>query len=218
MNNNSCAESLGVMYRCMELRIRALHPEFRWFHLIACGGCGAPAFQQPCTVCDYYPMGDAEEQREARADMRQGMPFTQAELKFILQVEDSGNVASWYVMRRIASLDKAIKSSGRHIDQETFALMNQWENTLKVAYGMRGLPCPSDITIMARARAHQMRMAGELRVGDSVFVLGNQEGTLKKAMFTPGPYQSTHQDFTFEMGDGKEFKVTAAHNEEFRLV
>ena len=27
------------------------------FHLSACGGCGCPAFQQPCSLCRYYPMG-----------------------------------------------------------------------------------------------------------------------------------------------------------------
>lgn len=27
------------------------------FHLGACGGCGCPAFQQPCSLCRYYPMG-----------------------------------------------------------------------------------------------------------------------------------------------------------------
>lgn len=26
-------------------------------HLAACGGCGCPAFQQPCSLCRYYPMG-----------------------------------------------------------------------------------------------------------------------------------------------------------------
>lgn len=26
------------------------------FHLSACGGCGAPSFQQPCPLCRYYPI------------------------------------------------------------------------------------------------------------------------------------------------------------------
>lgn len=27
------------------------------FHLSKCGGCGCPAFQQPCLMCGFYPMG-----------------------------------------------------------------------------------------------------------------------------------------------------------------
>ena len=27
------------------------------FHLQACGGCGSPAYQQPCNLCGFYPMG-----------------------------------------------------------------------------------------------------------------------------------------------------------------
>lgn len=26
-------------------------------HLQRCGGCGGPAYQQPCAICNYYPMG-----------------------------------------------------------------------------------------------------------------------------------------------------------------
>lgn len=27
------------------------------FHLSKCGGCGAPSFQQPCSLCGFYPYG-----------------------------------------------------------------------------------------------------------------------------------------------------------------
>jgi len=59
------------------------------FHLSPCGGCGGPAFQQPCSLCGYYPMGGPDPRQPATLD------------QFRRSVENSmpggtGNLATWY--------------------------------------------------------------------------------------------------------------------------
>jgi len=62
------------------------------FHLSACGGCGAPSFQQPCPLCGFYPMGE---------DKGTWSPRTAGYEAFAAAVERSGpggqdgNIATW---------------------------------------------------------------------------------------------------------------------------
>lgn len=46
-------EAVEAVARADE-RVRLKHSPF---HLVACSGCGAPSFGQPCPLCGYYPMG-----------------------------------------------------------------------------------------------------------------------------------------------------------------
>ena len=34
--------------------VRSLGDKFKWFHLSKCY-CGAPMWQQPCVICEFYP-------------------------------------------------------------------------------------------------------------------------------------------------------------------
>ncbi|GJD90962.1 hypothetical protein BHAOGJBA_4506 [Methylobacterium hispanicum] len=60
-------------------------------HLAGCGGCGGPTFQQPCPLCDFYPMG---------ADKGRWHPETASRQFFCDKVAGSapqgtGNLATW---------------------------------------------------------------------------------------------------------------------------
>lgn len=62
-------------------------------HLNRCGGCGGPAYQQPCAICNYYPMG---------SDKGYYSPKVATFDHFNAAVERSGpggkggNFATWY--------------------------------------------------------------------------------------------------------------------------
>lgn len=58
------------------------------FHLARCGGCGGPAWQQPCALCGHYPMGRPDPRPACSKD------------RFVAVVRGSapngeGNVATW---------------------------------------------------------------------------------------------------------------------------
>jgi hypothetical protein len=67
------------------------------FHLTACGGCGCPAFQQPCALCGYYPMG---------SDKGHYSPKEATREMFCSMVERSGpggrdgTIATWHAVHR----------------------------------------------------------------------------------------------------------------------
>jgi hypothetical protein len=67
------------------------------FHLVACGGCGCPAFQQPCSLCRFYPMG---------ADKGTYSPNVATKEMFCSMVERSGpggrdgTIATWHAVSR----------------------------------------------------------------------------------------------------------------------
>jgi hypothetical protein len=67
------------------------------FHLTACGGCGCPAFQQPCSLCGYYPMG---------ADKGYYSPKEATREMFCTMVDRSGpggrdgTIATWHAVAR----------------------------------------------------------------------------------------------------------------------
>lgn len=63
------------------------------FHLCKCGGCGAPAYQQPCNLCGFYPRG---------ADKGYWNPKNATREDFARMVEGSGpggrdgTIATWH--------------------------------------------------------------------------------------------------------------------------
>lgn len=67
------------------------------FHLSACGGCGAPSFQQPCSLCGYYPYG---------ADRGTWFPKKASFADFAIMVRKSGpggqngTIATWHARSR----------------------------------------------------------------------------------------------------------------------
>lgn len=72
------------------------------FHLQSCGGCGAPAFQQPCLICRYYPRGSDKGYWEPNVatieDFRKNVEKSGPDGK-------DGTVATWYI-RYLDSWDK----------------------------------------------------------------------------------------------------------------
>ncbi len=76
----------------LQARVRALDERCRYFHLTRCE-CGAPCFQQPCSICGFYPMGDYAKQaaRVAGKGTRE---------RFVDSVEDHPNIGVWFVMGR----------------------------------------------------------------------------------------------------------------------
>lgn len=64
------------------------------FHLQSCGGCGAPSFQQPCIVCNYYPRGSDKgtwHPNEATIDhFRRSVEKSGPDGK-------NGTLATWYI-------------------------------------------------------------------------------------------------------------------------
>ena len=82
-------------------RIKLLHPSFASFHLSPCGGCGAPAWMQPCPICSFYPMGDRSKQTKDREAYRkvEFNGFTVAENVFVKRVNKFGFIY-WYCMMK----------------------------------------------------------------------------------------------------------------------
>ena len=74
----------------LQARIRALGERCQWFHLSRCA-CGAPCFQQPCTICGFYPMGNyaSETTRVAGKGTREA---------FVASVGRYPNIGAWYVL------------------------------------------------------------------------------------------------------------------------
>ena len=80
------------------------------FHLASCGGCGAPAFQQPCSICSYYPRG---------ADKGTWHPKAATRDIFIEAVECSGpgrtggTIATWHARRHENTASEAYRAKVR---------------------------------------------------------------------------------------------------------
>lgn len=81
------------------------------FHLSACGGCGAPSFQQPCPLCRYYPRG---------SDKGYYHPEVATKQMFCTMVDKSGpggadgTIATWLIKnneRRFHNQERAIASA-----------------------------------------------------------------------------------------------------------
>ena len=72
------------------------------FSIFSCGRCRAPVWQQPCPVCDFYPMGNMDdgvrmftpEWEEIAKKYRAG-----SHTNFIRLVDRAGNYAAWYFQR-----------------------------------------------------------------------------------------------------------------------
>jgi len=83
------------------------------FHLSKCGGCGAPSFQQPCSLCGFYPYGSNKGHWDPREATRE---------QFSAMVERSGpdgkdgTVATWHARsfweRRVDVSREAAKEAG----------------------------------------------------------------------------------------------------------
>jgi hypothetical protein len=71
------------------------------FHLSACGGCGCPSFQQPCSLCSYWPSGSQK---------GTWSPKTATREQFVAMVERSGpgggggTIATWHARSRFTSV------------------------------------------------------------------------------------------------------------------
>lgn len=60
-------------------------------HLAACGGCGGPSFQQPCPLCNFYPMGSDKGVWHPRTASRQFFCDRVA----ASASDGAGNLATW---------------------------------------------------------------------------------------------------------------------------
>ncbi|NTF17937.1 hypothetical protein G6L37_05940 [Agrobacterium rubi] len=87
-------DGIEAVARFSEKRLgRASH-----FHLMACGGCGCPAFRQPCSLCGYYPMG---------ADRGSWHPEVATKEMFCSMVERTGpggrdgTIATWHALSNL---------------------------------------------------------------------------------------------------------------------
>lgn len=84
-------EGIEQVARFHERRFGSRSP----FHLMTCGGCGCPAFQQPCSLCGYYPMGQ---------DRGTWNPKVATKEMFCEMVERSGpggregTIATWHAL------------------------------------------------------------------------------------------------------------------------
>jgi hypothetical protein len=86
----SAIEAIGKLEEHFLLRRSHLH-------INRCGGCGGPAYQQPCAICNFYPMGQ---------DKGNYSPKVATLEHFKSAVERSGlagstcNLATWYFRSR----------------------------------------------------------------------------------------------------------------------
>lgn len=96
---------------------------FEYFHLSPCGGCGCPMWQQPCAICDHYPMGA----------YRREVPLTTKE-QWCSAVKKHGNV---YVWREHNNYRYAI-------EEYRFTAQHLWEQS-KAFNGSQDWPSPEEI-------------------------------------------------------------------------
>ncbi len=85
------AAALITLYVELVALVKSLHVSFDHFHLTACGGCGMPAFQQPCPMCGYYPMGN--DPAERKRCQEEGI----TEERWVRAVERSCGIVAWYI-------------------------------------------------------------------------------------------------------------------------
>ncbi len=105
------------------------------FHLQACGGCGGPSFQQPCTLCGFYPMG---------RDKGIWHPEVATREYFEASVDRSGvnrvggNLATW----NVRSMERAGQRGSRSDEMEAAARIAP---LLARAQALRGLTSPGEM-------------------------------------------------------------------------
>jgi hypothetical protein len=142
--------------------------------------------------------------------------LTRAEESFIRSVNHLGNVAVWYVNRRVSSLRGVLRGSRS-------PTLDGFEQALVEAQGMEGLPSPERVVEMVRGHANELKMAKEIRKGNRV-VINGQRCKVLSVMFAPNELQATHQELTMvpvskhEEIDGREFKAIVENNHEIRKI
>ena len=102
------------------------------FHLAPCGQCGGPSFQQPCSLCGYYPMGVRAKKPER--------PWMSCEA-FERVIDRSGidqkggNIATWYA--------RTFERSVAH--RESLHYREEVSDFVLKAQRMEGLPTAREI-------------------------------------------------------------------------
>lgn len=69
------------------------------FHLSPCGRCHSPVWQQPCPVCNFYPMGamdDGIRMKSPEWEERAAVLREKAKKLYLLKIQANGNIAAWY--------------------------------------------------------------------------------------------------------------------------
>jgi hypothetical protein len=77
------------------------------FHLSPCGRCRCPVWQQPCPVCNYYPMGDMDDGHRRGTpeyDQYQARMSAGAKEKWFALVQQFGNIAVWFFQRKLKTV------------------------------------------------------------------------------------------------------------------
>lgn len=101
------------------------------FHLASCGGCGGPAFQQPCALCSFYPMGSDK----GTWDPRRADKGFFCERVAASSPGGNGNLATWY----LSSFRKTVAyAQGGGFERSVEAAVEE-------ASGLLGLPSPEDV-------------------------------------------------------------------------
>jgi hypothetical protein len=94
------------------------------FHLDACGGCGCPAFQQPCSLCRYYPMG---------ADKGYYSPKVATKEMFCTMVERSGpggrdgTIATWHAVANMRKHENKDDVAAAAAEVEVPSAADYWD-------------------------------------------------------------------------------------------
>ena len=109
-----------------------------YFHLARCGGCGCPSFQQPCSLCNHYPMGE-----RVVAPERPLFTCEQFEKRIAASGVSglkgvAGNIATWYARANRNTV--AYKLGG-----EWGAYKKKTDQFLADAQVMTGLASAADI-------------------------------------------------------------------------
>lgn len=89
------AESVERIARLSERTFLSRSP----LHLAPCGGCGGPAFQQPCPLCSYYPMGPDKGTWHPKRASREFF----CEKVAASAPAGAGNLATWVLAQAFAS-------------------------------------------------------------------------------------------------------------------
>jgi hypothetical protein len=66
-------------------------------HINRCGGCGGPCYQQPCAICNYYPMGDDNKTYSPRVAT---FEHFERSIRSSAPADMNANLATWYFKTR----------------------------------------------------------------------------------------------------------------------
>lgn len=94
------------------------------FHLAACGGCGGPSFRQPCTLCNFYPMG---------ADKGVYYPEHATKEMFCSMVERSGpggrggTIATWHAINNMRRWENREDVARAALEIDVPAASDYWD-------------------------------------------------------------------------------------------